>query len=142
MKREYPEAPLVGVGAVIVERGRVLLVKRGQPPLKDRWSLPGGLVELGETVREAAAREVCEETGLRTDVGKLLGVFDRVVRDVAGRIQYHYVLVDFLCRAVGGELKAAGDAVDARWFAREELLELRLAADAMRLIEEAFGTEG
>jgi 8-oxo-dGTP diphosphatase len=142
MKREYPEAPLVGVGAVMFERGRVLLVKRGQPPLKDRWSLPGGLVELGETVREAVAREVREETGLQADVGKLLGVFDRVVRDATGRIQYHYVLVDFLCHSVSGELKAAGDAVDARWFAREELLELRLAADTMRLIEEAFGAEG
>ena len=142
MKREYPEAPLVGVGAVMVERGRVLLVKRGQPPLKDRWSPPGGLVELGETVREAVAREVGEETGLRVEVDKLLGVFDRVVRDEAGRIQYHYVLVDFLCRAVGGELKAAGDAVDARWFLREELAALRLAADTMKLIEEAFGTEG
>jgi len=138
MKRDYPEHPLVGVGAVIVDHNGVLLVKRGQPPLKDRWSLPGGMVELGETVREAIAREVLEETALRVDVGSLLGVFDRVVRDDSGRIQYHYVLVDFLCSPRSGELKAAGDAVDARWFARDELAGLKLAADTQKLIEDAI----
>jgi len=136
--REYPDAPRVGVGAVIVHNESVLLVKRGQPPLKDRWSLPGGMVELGETVREAAAREVREETGLRVEVGKLLGVFDRVIHDEAGRIQFHYVLVDFLCSPMGGELKAAGDALDARWFARGELAELELATDTQKLVEDAL----
>ncbi len=142
MKRDYPERPLVGVGAVIVERGRVLLVRRGQPPLKDRWSLPGGVVELGETVREAAAREAREETGLHVEVMQLLGVFDRVIRDDAGRTQYHYVLVDFLCHKAGGELKAAGDALDARWFARDELAALQLAADTQKLIEDAMDLQG
>jgi 8-oxo-dGTP diphosphatase len=140
MKREYPEAPLVGAGAVIVDRGRVLLALRGNAPLKNRWSLPGGMVELGETVREAAAREVREETGLHVEVGQLLGVFDRVIRDHAGRIQYHYVLVDFLCRIASGELNAAGDAVDVRWFARAELAALELAADTQKLIDDAMAS--
>jgi 8-oxo-dGTP diphosphatase len=142
IKREYPDHPLVGVGAVIVQNRSVLLVKRGQAPLKNRWSLPGGMVELGESVREAAAREVREETGLHVEVGQLLGVFDRVLRDNAGRIQYHYVLVDFLCRIASGELKAAGDALDARWFTRGELTALELAADTLKLIEDAMDMEG
>jgi len=100
MKREFPEAPLVGVGAIIIEDSRVVLVKRAHPPLEGKWSIPGGVLEVGELVREAAVREAREETGLIVEPGVLLGVFDRVVRSADGRVQYHYVLIDFLCRPV------------------------------------------
>jgi len=138
MKREYPECPLVGVGAIIIAEQRVVLVKRGHPPLQDRWSIPGGVLEIGEMVREAAIREVREETGLIVEPGELLGVYDRVLRSADSRVQYHYVLIDFLCRVAGGELKAGGDAADARWFTREELPELNLAEDTQDVIRKGF----
>src|SRR3954469_16357759 len=116
MQREYPRQPLVGVGAVIVEKGRVLLIKRGKAPLLGEWSIPGGMLELGETLRQAAEREALEETGLVVRASELLGIFDRIVADEAGRHQYHYVLIDFLCEVISGELQAAGDAADAQWF--------------------------
>ncbi len=134
MKREYPEFPLVGVGAVIVDRHsdekRVLLIRRAQPPLLGEWSLPGGVLECGETLRQAVAREAHEETGLLVESGELLGVYERVIRDDEQRVRYHYVLVDFLCRPIGGDLKAGSDAADVRWFTREELPALNLAYDA------------
>jgi 8-oxo-dGTP diphosphatase len=134
MKREYPEAPLVGVGAVVVDHhhdaDRVLLIRRGQPPLLGEWSLPGGVVECGETLREAVVREAREETGLVVDTCEMLGVYERVIRDDAGSVRYHYVLIDFLCRRIGGDLKASSDAADVRWFTRGELPALDLAYDA------------
>jgi len=134
MKREYPESPLVGVGAVIVDDHfddrRVLLIRRGQAPLLGEWSLPGGVLECGETLREAVTREAREETGLIIETLDMLGVYERVIRDDEGRARYHYVLLDFLCRAVGGDLKAASDAADVRWFTRDELPALKLAYDA------------
>jgi len=134
MKREYPDSPLVGVGSIIVQNGRVVLIKRGKPPLVGEWSIPGGAMEVGETVREAVAREAREETGLVVAVGELLGVFDRLVRDEAGRVRYHYLLVDFLCQPVGGDLCAAGDADECRWFAPEELKQLPLPGDTAEVI--------
>jgi ADP-ribose pyrophosphatase YjhB (NUDIX family) len=130
MNREYPETPFVGVGAVIVRDNRVLLIRRGQPPLLGEWSLPGGVLECGETLREAAIREAREETGLVVDVGEMLGVYERVIRSEDARVRYHYVLIDFLCWPVAGELKAGSDAADAGWFSREELPTLKLAYDA------------
>ncbi len=138
MQREYPEHPLVGVGAIIIENSRVVLVKRAHPPLQAQWSIPGGVLEIGELVRDAAVREAREETGLTVEPGELLGVFDRVLRDPGGRVQYHYVLVDFLCRRVSGELVAAGDAAAARWFTRDELPALNLAEDTLEVIHEGF----
>src|SRR5271168_1584920 len=138
MKREFPEAPLVGVGAVIIEENRVLLVKRAHPPLQAQWSIPGGVLEVGELVREAAIREAREETGLIVEPGELLGVYDRVLRDAEQRVQYHYVLIDFLCRRVGGELLAADDAAEVRWFTREELPALKLAEDTQDVIRKGF----
>jgi 8-oxo-dGTP diphosphatase len=138
MKREYPDAPLVGVGAIIIERDRVLLVKRGQPPLAGEWSIPGGLLEVGETLRQAAVRETMEETGLTVDVGELLGVYDRVLRDADERTRYHYVLIDFLCQRIAGEPRAAGDADEARWFTRGEVRELSLAEDTAEVIKLGF----
>jgi len=138
MKREFPEHPLVGVGAIIVEASRVLLVKRAHPPIAGQWSIPGGALEVGELVRDAATREAREETGLIVEPGDLLGVYDRVLRDGDGRVQYHYVLVDFLCRPVGGELRAASDAAEARWFTPEQLPALGLADDTQDVIRKGF----
>jgi ADP-ribose pyrophosphatase YjhB (NUDIX family) len=138
MQREYPEQPLVGVGAIIIENSRVVLVKRAHPPLQAQWSIPGGVLEIGELVRDAAIREAREETGLTVEPGELVGVFDRVLRDPNGRVQYHYVLVDFLCRRVSGELAAAGDAAAARWFTREELPAMNLAEDTLEVIDKGF----
>jgi 8-oxo-dGTP diphosphatase len=130
MKREYPESPLLGVGAVIVQNHRVLLIRRGQPPLLGEWSLPGGVLECGETLREAVVREAHEETGLAIEAGEMLGVYERVIRSDGGRVRYHFVLIDFLCRPIGRDLKAGSDAADVRWFTRNELPALNLAPDA------------
>jgi 8-oxo-dGTP diphosphatase len=142
MKREYPESPLVGVGAVIVERrtdqNHVLLIRRGTAPLQGEWSLPGGVLECGETLREAAAREASEETGLLVEAGEMLGVYERVIRSDDGRVRYHYVLIDFFCRPVGGKLKAGSDAADVRWFTRAELPALNLADDANDVVREGL----
>src|SRR5215469_10582355 len=138
MKREFPEHPLVGVGAIIIQDERVVLVKRAHPPIQGQWSIPGGVLEVGEFVREAAVREAREETGLIVKPGELLGVYDRVLRDPENRVQYHYVLIDFLCRPVGGELSASDDAAEVRWFTREELPALKLAEDTQDVIQKGF----
>ncbi len=138
MKREFPEVPLVGVGSIIIEGDRGVLVKRAHPPIQGQWSIPGGVLEVGELVREAAIREAREETGLIVEPGVLLGVFDRVLRDAEKRVQYHYVLIDFLCKRVGGELIAASDAAEVRWFTLEELPALNLAEDTLEVIRKGF----
>jgi 8-oxo-dGTP diphosphatase len=142
MKREYPDQPLVGVGAIIIEDDRVVLVKRGHPPLAGEWSIPGGVLEVGETLREAAIREALEETGLTVETGDLLGVYDRILRDADERTIYHYVLIDFLCQRIAGEPEPAGDAVEARWFAREEIAGLGLAKDTAEVIRLGFEKRG
>jgi 8-oxo-dGTP diphosphatase len=119
MQREFPEAPLVGVGAVIVQEGRVLLVRRGRDPMKGQWTLPGGVLEVGESLAEGAAREVREETGLEVEVLELVELLDRIHRD-DGRVRFHYVIADYLCRVTGGELHAASDADAVRWVERAE----------------------
>ena len=138
MKREFPESPLVGVGAIIIEGERVMLVKRAHPPIRGQWSIPGGVLEVGEMVREAAVREAREETGLGVEVGELLGVYDRIIRGSDRRVQYHYLLVDFLCRRVGGELQAASDAAEVGWFTRAELPALNLAVETLDVIQKGF----
>ena len=138
MKREFPELPLVGVGAIIIQNDRVVLVKRAHPPIQGQWSIPGGVLEVGELVREAAIREAREETGLIVQPADLLGVYDRILRNEEQRVQYHYVLVDFLCRPVGGELQAASDAAEVRWFTRQDLPALKLAEDTQDVIEKGF----
>jgi 8-oxo-dGTP diphosphatase len=131
MRREYPDAPIAGVGAVIVATDaghapNVLLIRRAQDPLKGQWSLPGGAVELGETLEEAVRREALEETGLAIEVIDIVKAFDRISRDSEGRVRYHYVLVDFLCRVAGGAdcevpIACATDALEARWARPGEL---------------------
>lgn len=146
MRREYPDAPIAGVGAVIVAEDpagtqRVLLIRRGQEPLKGEWSLPGGAVELGETLEEAIRREVLEETGLMVDPVDVVEAFDRISRDDAGRVRYHYVLVDFLCRVQGGAdlscpIACATDALEGRWAGPGELQ--GLTPLTVKVIEKAW----
>src|ERR1035437_5889688 len=119
MQREFPEIPLIGVGAVIVDEGRVLLVRRGNEPMKGHWTLPGGLLALGESLRDGVMREVREETGLVVEVLQLIELLDRIHRD-GERIRYHYVIADYLCRIAGGALQAASDADEVRWVERAE----------------------
>lgn len=140
-RREFPETPIVGVGAVVLDGNRVLLVRRGQEPLKGEWSIPGGALELGESLEEGVRREVAEETGLAVRVVTIVEVLDKIVFEAEGaktegsdrlevpgaagikskRVRFHYVLVDFLCRPGGGVLKCGSDAASARWVSREEL---------------------
>ena len=121
--------PLVGVGAIIIERDQVVLVKRAHPPLLGEWSIPGGMLEVGETLREAAAREALEETGLSVEVGELLGVYDRIVRDADERTLYHYVLIDFLCRRIAGEPQVLATRLRPAGLLAAKLAELSLAED-------------
>jgi len=122
--REYPDYPRVGVGAVILHEDKVLLVRRGQSPSYGKWSLPGGLVELGESTREAIAREIVEECGIAIRVVDVAGVIDRIVHDDAGRVRYHYVLVDYLAYPESLDVVAGSDAGDAQWFEIERVVEL------------------
>jgi 8-oxo-dGTP diphosphatase len=117
-------------------------VKRAHPPLQAEWSIPGGVLEVGELIREAAVREAREETGLTVEPEDLLGVYDRVLRNPEQRVQYHYVLIDFLCRRIGGELQAASDAAEVRWCTLEELPALKLAEDTVDVIRKGFGKLG
>jgi ADP-ribose pyrophosphatase YjhB (NUDIX family) len=130
MKRDYPDRPLVGVGAVIVRDGCVVIVERSTEPLKGQWSVPGGALEVGETLRQCAAREALEETGLH--------VFDSIYTDPDGRTRYHYVLIDFYCRVIGGELKVGSDAAQARWITRQEMENFRIAETAQKVIRKAL----
>lgn len=121
MNREFPDRPIVGVGGVVVHDGRALIVRRATEPLKGEWSIPGGVVELGEKLREAVAREVLEETGLTVEAGEVLDVFDSIFTAPDGRTQYHFVLIDFLCRPISGNAQAASDVSELRWMSRQDL---------------------
>jgi len=138
MQREYPGQPGVGVGAIIVRDDRVILIKRGKAPLLGEWSIPGGMLELGETLRQGAEREALEETGLAVRATELLGVFERIMPDAENRTSYHYVLIDFLCEVVSGEICAGGDAADAAWFTAEEVSEISLPTDTREVIGLGF----
>jgi mutator protein MutT len=138
--RPYPERPVVGVGAVVLDGPRVLLIKRGHPPLKGQWSLPGGGVEVGETLEQAVAREVLEETGLTIEVGPIVEVLDRISRDGDGRVEYHFVLVDFVCRPREqrrGQVRAGTDAEDAAWVALADLARYEVAPVTISVIQKA-----
>ena len=119
--RRFPARPVPGVGALIIRDGRILLVERGRDPLKGYWSLPGGAVETGERLEDALRREVREETGLEVDVIHLLEVFERIMPGGAGVTEYHYILIDYICRPSGGSLQASDDASRAEWFTEDEV---------------------
>jgi mutator protein MutT len=138
IQREYPDRPLLGVGAIIVRNDRVLLVRRINPPLEGQWSIPGGLVETGETTRQAIVREVSEETGLEIEPVKLVEVFERVLRDRQSRVQYHYVLIDYLCRALSGDPRAGSDVSEVRWASMDELEGFAVSKDTCRVIRTAL----
>jgi 8-oxo-dGTP diphosphatase len=136
--RAYPARPIVGVGGVIVAQGRTLLIRRGHPPLEGEWSIPGGTLEVGESLQEGARREVLEETGIEVRVGELIEVFDRVYRDEEGRIRYHFVIADYFCEAVSGEARAGGDVTAVAWAREDELGKFSLTPTATRILRKAF----
>ncbi len=138
MSREYPDFPRVGVGAVVLHENRVLLVRRGRAPSIGKWTLPGGMVELGETTADALRRELREECGIEVRVVDVAGVVDRVVRDAQGRIQYHYVLVDYLAHAESEAVCAGSDAADACWVDVDRVIELDVTVGLVDMIQRAI----
>ena len=141
--RRYPSRPIASVGGVLIDRGQVLLVRRAHPPLQGQWSLPGGSVEVGETLENAVIRELAEETGLTVRVGPVIEVLDRVQHDAEGHIEYHFVIVDYLCHLVSGTLAPSSDAADARWVPIADVM-TRLVDDRSRddrLVEIRIGHE-
>ena len=135
MEREYPEAPIAGVAATIFSGDSVLLVRRGNEPAKGKWGLPGGVIELGETVEEAVVREVKEETGIDVRPIRLITALDSIVRDDEGRIRFHYVIFEYLCEATGGALNASSDVQDARWFTFNSIDAIDILPWTRRFIE-------
>ena len=127
LSKIYPLVPRVGVGAIIIYEGKILLVERGGEPSRGLWAIPGGTLKLGEKLQECAAREILEETGITIRVGDCIYVFDFFQHDEGGKIKFHFVIVDFAAEYVAGELKASDDAADARWLAPEELSSLPVA---------------
>jgi 8-oxo-dGTP diphosphatase len=136
--RRYPEYPRAGVGAVIIRDGSLLMVRRAGEPNKGKWSIPGGLIELGETIREAAVREVLEECSVNVEIMRVLDSVDNIVRDEGGRILYHYVITDLLARYAGGEAKAQSDAAACRWVPLEEIEKL----DVVPLLRDMLKRKG
>ena len=136
--REYPERPVVGVGGVVISEGHTLLIRRSGPPLQGEWSIPGGTLETGETMREGVRRELREETGVDVRVGEMIEVFERIFPDAQGRSQYHFVILDFLCEFKGGVAKAASDVIEVTWAAKDELEGFHLTPTALRVIRKAF----
>jgi ADP-ribose pyrophosphatase YjhB (NUDIX family) len=138
MRRDYPDRPIVGVGAVVVQNGLALVVRRATEPLKGEWSIPGGMLELGEKLRDGIAREVLEETGLIVEVGEVLDVFDSIFPDADGKTQYHYVLIDFVCYPTAGTLQASSDVSDAKWVSAEEAAQLGMKSATVGVICKAL----
>jgi ADP-ribose pyrophosphatase len=135
----YPRIPCVAVGAVVFKNGRVLLVRRGRPPSQDLWAIPGGRVRLGETLQQAAEREIREETGLTVKAGSPVLTFDHIEHDAAGRIRFHYVIVDLLAELIGGRLLPGDDALEARWIGPRELERITVSPATLELLRQRFG---
>lgn len=142
MHREYPSNPIPSVGAVVCDGDRVLLVLRGQEPSRGKWSVPGGVVELGESIAEAARREVLEECGLKIAPGEVIAVRDAIIHDEEGRIRFHYVLVDVVARCLGGELAARSDILDARWVPEGELAGYDLTKGLLSVLQLGLAKSG
>lgn len=145
MAREYPERPVVGVGGVIIDRGRAVLIRRGTEPLLGQWSIPGGTLEIGETLQEGVARELLEETGLEVRVMDLIEVFDRIYRENGSggpsdgkKPRFHYVIADYLCERISGEPRAGSDVTDLAFAGENELGNFHLTETATRVLKKAF----
>jgi len=136
--REYPERPMVGVGGVVISNGRALLVRRGSAPLEGQWSIPGGMLEVGETILEGVRRELLEETGIEVRVGELIEVFERITPDGNAKTRYHFVVLDYLCEPVSGEARAGSDVVGVAWASPAELASYSISETATRVILKAF----
>lgn len=136
--RRYPARPVVGVGAIVIEENKVLLVRRGHAPLRGRWSIPGGAVNAGERLEEAACRELLEETGLRGEALFLAAVFERVMPDAQGAVEYHYVLIDYVFRAIGGAAKPGDDADELGWFTLDEANALEMTPGTLAVVVRAY----
>ena len=136
--RRYPKRPLIGVGALIFDRGRILMAQRGKAPLKDWWSLPGGALEVGESLDCAIRREVREETGLEIEPLGVFEIFERIMRDDTGAAEYHYVLIDYICRVTGGTLSAGDDVCRVEWVRRGDLAGMQITEGTLGVIEKAF----
>lgn len=136
--RRYPARPVLGIGALIFSRNRILLAERGKPPLKGYWSLPGGVLETGEELEAGIIREVFEETGLAVKPVQVAAIFERIMRDAEGKVEYHYVLIDYICRVVGGEAKPASDVSALCWVAEQDLKRYRLTEGTLPVIRKAF----
>jgi ADP-ribose pyrophosphatase len=134
----YPDQPRVAVGAIVFEKERVLLVRRGQPPAKGLWAIPGGKIELGETLQEAAEREIREETGINIRAGDPVFTFDMVDRDDIGRIRFHYVIVDLIADYIDGELRSGDDALEARWVSPEEMNKMNISTVTLKVLKQFF----
>ena len=141
-RREYPRAPLIGVGAVAIKDGKILLMKRAFEPGKGKWSIPGGLVEVGETLSDACAREMEEETGIKIHVLELINAYDMIVPDEAGKIKYHYVLIDFLVKPIGGTERPSVEVLEMKWVTYEEARQLDMTNSARKALQELFGSTG
>jgi ADP-ribose pyrophosphatase YjhB (NUDIX family) len=149
-RREYPDQPMVGVGGVVIDDGRTLLIRRASPPLKGEWSIPGGLLEVGETLQQGVARELAEETGLQVRVIELIEVFERIfpappnadgTPGEATRPQYHFVILDYLCEIRGGTLSAGSDALEFAWAREEDLAKFDLTVAVTRVLRRAFARD-
>jgi 8-oxo-dGTP diphosphatase len=136
--REYPDRPIVGVGGVAIKDGRVLLIKRAFPPLQGEWSIPGGGLDVGETILQGIRRELLEETGVAVRVLDQIETFERIMYDDKERVQYHYVILDYYCEVESGEPRAGSDVTDAKWVAENDLAEYKLRETATRVIVKAF----
>jgi len=146
--REYPERPVVGIGGVIIDQGRTLLIRRGSEPLRGEWSIPGGTLELGETLEEGVARELLEETGIKVRVIEIIEVFDRIYADdgtilaqAQKKPRFHYVIVDYLCERIEGDPRAGSDVTDVAFAREEELSKYRLTETATRILKKAFAMD-
>jgi len=139
MPREYPEFPIASVGVVIVKDNKVLLAQRGKDPARGRWTIPGGVIEVGETVHEAGKREIMEECNIQVEIGPLYKTYDSIVRDAEGRVRFHYVILDVLGTHTGGEVRAGSDISDTRWIGADELGTLDVLPAVAELVRDVTG---